>query len=89
MYMCSCVYFSGLPAVRKPMEDASFLQCFNYKATFPFSATELPRASVTEKRADKGLECPSHPRSCTEPSSVLLRVSIPGSRAQVCNDNLV
>lgn len=59
MYLCVCVYFSGLLQVRKPMENVAFPEHFNYKAPFPFSTTELTRTSVTEKRADKGLESPS------------------------------
>lgn len=41
------------------MEDAAFLEYFNYKATFPLSRAELTRTLISEKRADKGLGCPS------------------------------
>lgn len=58
-YLCVCVSFSGLPKVGKLVEDAAFLEYFNYKATFPFSRAELTRTLRTGKRADKGLERPS------------------------------
>lgn len=75
MYMCVCVSFSGLPEVRKPMEDAAFPESFNYKATFPFSASELARTSITEKRADKSLE--SH-----------LTKTPAQNQAEFCSENL-
>lgn len=64
--MCTCVSFSGLPEVGKPVEYAAFPKHFNYKATFLFSATELARTSITKKRADKGLESPSPTHTPTQ-----------------------
>lgn len=77
--ICTCISFSLLPQVKKPVEDAAFPEHFNYNATFPFRATELASISITENRADKGLESPSHLYPCMGPRSVLLRVFIPGS----------